>query len=432
MPKYFLLFFVLGFALRGYATEVSDRVPYRLPTQWVFKSYTEFYLSGGNTKVAESTANPGNRIFEVPHSTYDFDLRENFSANFGTIAKLILRPRFLAGQTEITYFDPEGKKKIKRTKADLTDAFVEYRFKDSLSGTAGVQVYQWGPAEVISPSNPIYHFNFSQKSFFYKEKGHALVRLNHTAGDTSTVLISEPVSNTEKYWIEGKTFTPQNFIKIEKTVNPTEYYGLTGGQLEGARPFVGAYLTHGIGPEGFSFYFDGRYTLGQIRYFPTANNTGVYNMTEPENQKNDIAVLQDIGLRYEGDVDIRLEYIFNSAGYSKTEFKNALASATDDSNANYATNVARFAAPGLEFLGTNYLYLSLRKMDVFNIKDFSFFFRGLVSVQDGSANLQVDLDKALGDHWAVYFESSSNVGGKDKEMTLTNLQQFFVGLKLTL
>lgn len=415
------------------ATEMSDQIPYHLPSQWTFKSYTDLYLSGGNTKVAESTANPGNRIFEVPHSVYDFDFRENFTATFGSIFKFVLRPRFTAEQASITYFDPDGTKKATRTKGDLTDAFVEYRFKDSLSGTAGVQVYQWGPAEVISPSNPIYHFNFSQKSFFYKEKGHALARLNYTKGDTSTVLITEPVSNTEKYWIEGKDFTPQNMVKFEKNVNPSEYYGVTGGQQEGSRPFIGGYFSHGIGESGFSFYFDGRYTQGQMRYFPVLDNTtGYYNMVEPDDQKHDGTVLQDIGIRYEGNFDIRLEYLFNSAGYSKEEFKNALASATNTSNSNYASNVARFASPGLEFLGTNYLYLSIRKVDIFNFKDFNFFFRGLVSVQDGSANLQMDLDKALGDHWTIYFESSSNVGAKDKEMTLTTGQQYFLGLKLTL
>ena len=40
-----------------------------------------------------------------------------------------------------------------------------------LSFTAGLQTYQWGPAELINPSNPFYHFQSQQGTFGFKSKG---------------------------------------------------------------------------------------------------------------------------------------------------------------------------------------------------------------------------------------------------------------------
>jgi hypothetical protein len=301
-----------------------------------------------------------------------------------------------------------------------------------MAATVGLQVYQWGPAEFLNTSNPLYHFNTNQKTLVYKEKGQALIRFNYSVDrENSVVAIVEPVSNNQPEWIEGDAFTPKFLIKYERSWRETaDYVGVVIGQEEKHNPFVGEYFNYGFA-EGFSVYGDAKQAQNFINYVPAASGS-FYNMTEVADSKNKWPTLSVLGLRFEDSFDLRAEYVYNGMGYDKAQLKSAIASAAGFLNPAYSQNLKNFLKPGLEILGKNYIYLSYRITEPFNSKELNFYLRYLRSLQDESAQAQAEFEKSLSDQWLVFSNLSVAEGHSDAEFRLLNDWQLLVGLKLGL
>jgi hypothetical protein len=395
------------------------------------KNTLETYLSAGAAQVSDSTLNPDNRRLSLTQKSAALDLREDFSLSYKDDNRLVLRPRILLNTGVAEYTSPTESKTISTGKLDLTDAFYESQLFQNFSVTLGLQVYQWGPAELLSPSNPIYHFNTSQRSFFYKEKGHVLARANLTLGNLSVVALSEVVSNNETYWIAEKQFSPQSLLKSEwRFENPSNYAGFIIGEQEQQHPFIGEYLVF-YPFEGFSFYLDARHSQGITAYLPQLSNSGYYVLAEDDLLQNQTLTLATVGLRYEGPADLRLEYISNQAGYNKTDFQNAKRAVTELSPY-LAANISRFYRSGLELPGANYLYLSARFPDFWSIRDVNLYLRYLMSLQDNSGSFQMNVDKVLTESLVGYVESDVAQGSRDDELTIFNRWQIVAGLKWSL
>lgn len=397
---------------------------------WSFKNNFEIYLLGNSTTISDSALNPDNRYLSIPQKTATLEFREDLTISYMDATRFVLRPRLILDTQEIRYTNPFELRTKMHSRPDLTDAFAETQWMDSFSTTIGLQVYQWGPAELISPSNPIYHFNTSQRSFFYKEKGHVLARANLTFGNLSVVGLGEVTSNNEPYWIADKKFSPQMLVKTEwRFENPSNYVGVVLGQQEQNHGFVGEYLVF-YPAEGFSVYLDSRQTQGITTYQPVPNGFNGYDLEEDEDLKKQSVTLTVTGLRYEGSVDFRLEYVSNPAGYDSEEFKKAKAAVTQISP-NLASNVQRFGRSGLELPGKNYLYASARFTEFLSIRDFNFYLRYLLSLQDSSGSFQTGFDKVMTDAMVFYFEGSASQGEQDSELTLLNRLQLTAGMRWT-
>ena len=396
------------------------------------KNTFESYLSGSYAGVGNSTLNPDNRRLSLPQKSGSLDLRDDFSLSYKDDNRLVLRPRILLTTGTVEYTNPSESKNVSTSKIDLTDAFYESQLLPSFSMTLGLQVYQWGPAELLSPSNPIFHFNSSQRSYFYKEKGHVLARANLTLGNLSMVALSEVVSNNEAYWIAEKQFSPQSLLKTEwRFENPSNYAGFVVGEQEQQHAFIGEYLVF-YPVEGFSLYFDARHSQGITAYMPQLSNTGFYVMAEDDLLQNQTITLATAGLRYEGAAaDLRLEYISNQAGYNKTDLENAKRAVTEISPF-LATNITRFFHSGLELPGANYLYLSARFPDFWTLRDVNLYLRYLMSLQDNSGSFQINFDKVLTESLVGFVETDFAQGDNDRELTILNRWQALVGIKWSL
>lgn len=431
-----VLVFIFLFILNGEAQQVRMRRKMRpRPRPWysnfAVKNTFETYLSAGAAQVSDSTLNPDNRRLSLMQKFASLDLRDDFSLSYRDDNRLVLRPRILLNTGEAQHTNPQEAKTISTGKIDLTDAFYESQLFPSFSVTLGLQVYQWGPAELLSPSNPIYHFNTSQRSFFYKEKGHVLARANLTWGNLSLVALSEVASNNEAYWISEKKFSPQSLLKSEwRFENPSNYAGLVVGQQEQQHAFVGEYFVF-YPTEAFSVYFDARHSQGITAYTPQLGSGGLYVMAEDELLQDQTITLATAGLRYEGPVDLRLEYISNQAGYTSAELKNAKLAVTQVSPY-LAANISRFYRSGLELPGANYLYASARFPDFWSLRDVNLYLRYLMSLQDSSGSFQINFDKVLTESLVGYFESSTAQGNRDDELALFNRWQIVTGIKWSL
>ncbi|MCC2678963.1 MAG: hypothetical protein K0R29_1539 [Pseudobdellovibrio sp.] len=354
----------------------------------------ENYFNYTNSTVAETFVNPGNQILQLPSETLGADIRAEAKWR-GEKNQVIVRPRYQAERfrTEVAGMSSEKSE----SDWDITDAFWESQFNEDVSITAGLQVYQWGPAELLNPSNPLFHFNSRQKSYGYKEKGLMLLRVNYTIGKLDNfVFIAEPAANNEPGWMEGE-FTPKALIKYEHQSEETaSQFGIVAGQEEKEKKFLGTYFTWQV-TEAASFYADAKTTEEEIGYKPVSAGP-FYNLISPTEQ-NEWPVLSVTGLRWEGDFDIRAEYIYNSAGYTEVEWQNVLNSVANPLNPEYLNNFRNFQKSGLELPGKQYLYISYRVTEPFTYTDLNIYLRHLYSLQDYSSQVQFEFDKAIGDAW---------------------------------
>ena len=417
MPKYFLSFIFILFSLTVRAE---------------FDQSYETYFSGQTNNYASSVLNPGNQVFQSPSEVVEADFRPNWQYILMKSHKVVLRPRYLLTASTIRLNNPTDEIRSTRGKIELTDFFLEDQWTDSLKTVLGLQVYQWGPAELINPSNPLFHFNNRQRGAFYKEKGQIFARANlDWDKHWGQVFIFEPISNNDPDWIGKSDFIPKGLIKTEyRLENPINYLGLVIGREELKKTFVGEYLTYSP-YEGFSVYFDNRHTQGQIAYQPVSNIYGGYSLAR--NDTNTFwQTLSVSGLRYEAtNFDIRIEYIFNEAGMTKEKFSQYLLT-VQQLTPDLANNLIYFIKPGLELLGQNYAYLSLRIPNLGKKENMNLAFRLIGSLQDSSGVLQSDFDKNINDHLTAYLEAFSPIGSKETELNLLGQNFYMMGLKWNL
>lgn len=410
---FFTMFLTSGFAL-------SDA-----------KFSLDAYFSMTDVKIQKNGINPNNQVLELPHSKSQVDIRPEVKwqeARWQTV----VRPRLIQANqdTEVNQLSQTTSK----TTFDLTDAFIENNWNSSLTTTIGLQVYQWGPAEFLNPSNPFSHFNPQQKNLMYKEKGRGLLRVNYSMTKQDTLVLAvEPVSNNTPEWIADDSFKPKGFLKYERSWPGTfNSIGITIGQGEKEVPFIGEYFSYSIS-EGTSIYADVKHQKHNMHYEPISNGLD-YDMEIRQPYLDRWNTLAVLGVRFERAFDLRFEYIYNGAGYTEEQLENAVASASQYFSENYAQNARRFYRPGLEIMGQSYLYSSFRLMDPPWIKDFSFYLRWLYSMQDESSQVQLEFEKSFLDSFTLY--AGQNLS-QFQSQTLTNFSEFrlaqsdesFVGLR---
>lgn len=386
----------------------------------------EAYLYGEQRDYADSVINLGNEVLTIPETSVFLDQRAELKWLIND-AKIILRPRLVSYQqhykTEVTLKNESNSD----TDINLTDAFYEQYITDRVFTTIGLQVYQWGPAEILNPSNPFFHFSTDQRSLVYKEKGKALLRLNWSAkSDYNFVFMVEPVSNNEAHWIAEEKFKPQFAGKFETAWSGTRnFFGVALGIPDNADFFAGEYFQYEFS-EGVSLYADAKHSVNNLFYEPQTQ--GAFQRMLPSKQDGATSTLAVAGFRYEDTFDARLEYIYNSAGYDQKTFDQALLAASQLSPY-LVENIKRFQKSGLELLSQNYIYFSLRKTDPFEIKDLSLFFRSLTSLMDNSGVEQFEFDKSLLDWMSVFGQYAAFRGEQDSEFKLLDDWKASIGVK---
>ncbi|MEK6627251.1 MAG: hypothetical protein AABY53_01390 [Bdellovibrionota bacterium] len=387
------------------------------------------YLYAQKNQLLNSSVNPLNQIFKTPDSEYHLDLRSEIKwAEAGQ--RVVIRPRIRTASKNI-HLNNQTEQETK-TKLDLTDAFYEQSWTPHISTTIGLQVYQWGPAEFINATNPFYHFNTEQRSVIYKEKGQILLRTNYSIDkENNLVLIFQPLSNNEAEWIAEGKFTPKILMKYEKSIaESANYFGFVAGSEEKSNVFVGEYFNYN-NSNGFSAYADIKHMQHKINFIPQANGVN-YNLVPDNQSKFQWPSLGVLGVRFEDNYDLRFEYIYNGAGFRQNDLNNAIAASSNTLNPNYTQNLQRFLKPGLELLGQNYFYTSLRVNEPFNLNEFNFYSRYMRSLQDESSQFQFEFDKALYDSYQVFSNISIASGTQNSEFRLGNDWQILIGIKLSL
>jgi hypothetical protein len=394
----------LALAVPAHAQDATE--PPRPPAV-TWRASVEWIGAARWTDPAETPLNPGNARFRIPQFRAQVEARPNVRVELGPRLTAVVRPRGLA-TTQAAWATGLPRTTGSDASANWTELFVNWRPTDVAHVTYGLQNFQWGPAELLAPSNSLFHETGVFRDQLYYVRGRHLLRVNLSAGRAwSLVALSELGSNGEAPFVAGERFRRQGQIKGEYSApSGRGYLGLTAGGREGSPPWFGEYASYEVAG-GLSAYVDATHAKGSRAWYPVALPDGGAAFVQSDLDGDRWRTLAVAGLRYTfvAGPDARLEYLHQDAGYRRHEIDlAALALATSPAAA------GPFVAPGLEFLGRRLALVSLRVPDLPPRRQLALHGRYLRSLTDrsGVAFLTAGLDAADA---VVLFASASVTHG---------------------
>lgn len=312
---------------------------------------------------APSRFNPGNAVLRLPQFWAQTELRPNLRVELGSRATFVVRPRLL-GVTESSWATGLDRRDAQDTTANWTELYLNYRPNDVVQFSYGLQNYQWGPAELLSPSNRIFHEVGVFRDAVYYVRGRHLARVNVSSGkEWSLVALAELGDNGEPDFNTGQPFSRKAQAKLEYAApSGVGYVGASFGVRQAGRPWFGEYASYSI-TEGLSAYVDATHARGSDAWYPVRGVDGRPAFARRDLESGAWRTLGVAGLRYTfvDGTDLRAEVMHQDAGYSNIDMRLAVEAAASSPT---AVGAAPYFAPGLELLGRHLALVSVRFPDL--------------------------------------------------------------------
>lgn len=416
------------------------------PDRWLaVRGRLEWITAGQAAEPRDNAVNPHNAVLAVPQGTSLTELRPDVRVDGGRTLRLVARPRLLLEATrtrsasfqpvvstspfappQVTGFTVRSGWRPARWDHRLTwlDLFGEVRVTPWLSVTAGLQNYQWGPAEALSPSNRVFHETGFTRDLLHVVRGKNLARANLSVGQAfSAVLLAEVMDNGDEPFVAGGRFHEKAALKLEwAAASGRCYLGVTGGgeKIRGGGPAAdtlgrghfGEYAAVQL-TDGLSAYADAVHRRGSEAWVPVEQPGGAVVFAQPDRLRG-LRTLAVGGLRYTfaDGTDVRLEYVFDEAGWTRRQLALAYRAATFTfpPPPGSAAAIETWQRPGFEILGRQAAYVSVTFADLPPRKRTRLQLRFLQALEDDSvaAFATVAYDAA---GWLVVFASAEGTEG---------------------
>ena len=383
-----------------------------------FSGRLEWLTAAATTAYRDTPVNPANGVLAVPQAAARTELRPDLRIERGDELRLVARPRLLVEGSRARAagaWQPE----VTDASAGWLELFGSWRVDDRLSVAYGLQNFQWGPAELMSPSNRIFHETGFTRDPLYAVRGKHLARVNLSSGKAlSAVVLAEVRPNDDAPFVAGEPFEPKVEAKVEWSApGGRGYLGITGGAGKRSRGFFGEYGAVSV-TDGLSVYADAVHQAGSRAWIPVEDGAGGASFAQAATGAG-LRTLAVGGVRYmfAGGADLRLEYLFDEAGWDERQL--ALASraaqapgplATPEELAAWRARVAAWAAPGLELVGRQHVYASVSLADLPPAKRLRLQGRVLGALEDGSAAAFVTASLDATDSVVVFASAAATDG----------------------
>ena len=401
---------------------------------------------------ADTPLNPGNATFRVPQLVGVTEVRPNLRLEAGSRLQLVFRPRW-RGTIESSWVDGADRRDRAEGTANVTELYVSWRVTDTVAVAYGLQNFQWGPAELLSPSNRIFHEVGLFRDPLYYVRGRHLARVNVSAGrQWSLVALAEVGATSEEAFRAGEHFERAGQVKAEFTTSSGEsYVGVTAGGRKHETPWFGEYASATL-VAGLSIYIDASHQSGSLAWYPVAELglgpgargldagpaeaghdgspglTAITRGPEPGARSPNARFAQiDVGsdrlrtlaiggLRYAfvNGVDARVEYLHQDAGYDRSELELAPVALASQGT---REAVDQWLKPGLEFLGRRLALASIRVPDLAPAKRLDLQVRYLASLTDDSGVAFATTSIEAGDALVLFASVTATHGSVTAEFS---------------
>ncbi len=386
---------------------------------WSFDASSSIIAQARSAKVRSEWTNPDNQVYQLPQHLWQLAVRPEIklSRAEGSDLTLILRPRFEFEEQRRTRRTEVYKRVESSSRTFVSEAYVASAFADGWQAVVGLQNYQWGPAELASPSNPIFRDLGLDKLGFFETRGKFLLRANYSPdGQTSLVVLVEPAANGEDRPAFEETFQRRALVKAEYSdATQTDYLGLILAAASYEAASLGFYGNFEALP-GLSFYGDLLLHRPDIWYPSLSPADEGFVLGRPGSRAGARYTTAIIGGRYvaENGSDLRLEFFHDESAWTRDERSLgffALASETS------ARNVELFTKPGSLLPGRDFVYASFRTAEWGGNKPSRFSLRGIRSSSDESRSAIANIDTSWNDHIVLNLGVQVNEGRTTGELS---------------
>lgn len=390
---------------------------------WTFEQSYKLLGTVQEGSVAKELTNPNNQFYQLPERSVLIEFRPEIQGSYKRY-KLVLRPRasLLDDFRNVPPLNPappgyqSPKDQDITSEAYLNEAYIAGTPSGKWQYVFGLQNFQWGPAELASPSNPIFRDLGLSKTYFFETRGKGILRANYSpSGQTTIIAMGEAFDNGEKRNASDPKFRKKALIKAEiADKSQTNYIGAVISSSEDDKPIYGSYAHYEVSP-GFTIYYDMQARKSSRIWQPVASQLGVtFAQSLTEDEKLSTAALAGFRYTTEGNIDYRVESFYEGSAWTKAQRDLGRAVL---GLAPTADNAAIYLNPGSFFSGQKFVYLSARIPD-FGWKDsLTLSLRDLYSATDQTQKIQVSLDTFFGDSIIMSTGATASVGAADGELT---------------
>lgn len=306
-----------------------------------------------------------------------------------------------------------------RFEASAGEMFVSVAPSARFSLVAGKQNFQWGIAEMTSPSNWIFKPRRLGETLVRTPQTEVetrdLFRLNLSAGQRFN-LVAMAEYEPEKGDLPRIYSGRRGLVKPEFSWNNgADFFGLVLGGAEKLRfPFIGEYFSLNI-TSAISIYFDIAHFKGGEAVKPVLvtlpglpEEDALIAFDQPYLEKDSFNHEAVLGTRLTGDhgIELKIEGYFNSQGYNSIETQKSRILADEKSPLS-----TLFFSPAVEYRYKTAVLASLRVNEFGHKKRMNAFMRYLKSLKDSSGALLIYGEYALSDN-AVAFLSGGGYHGQ--------------------
>jgi hypothetical protein len=385
------------------------------PPSLAFRGHLAWITAAGAASSRGSPVNSGNRVLQVPAGGGQTELRPDLRLEYATALTAIARPRFFIKVQRAETADGWQSERSE-TIAEWIEGYATWRVSDRLAVSYGLQNFQWGPAELLSPSNRIFHATGFYRDPVYVVRGRHLVRVNLSAGrQWSAVLLAEVGDNGEAPFVAGEPFEPKAQAKVEYTSPGGDLYAaVTAGASQRSRGWFGEYVTVPLFA-GLAAYADAVHTVGRRAWYPVPDPIFGARFDQSGMETRALRTTALGGLRYSfvNGNDLRLEYLFDEGGWTKDQLALAERAALASLAVGSRAGIERFLDPGSELLGRELVYASLYFPDLPPGERLNVQARYLYSLTDGSGTAFVTASYDASDSVVAFLSLSATHGPAD-------------------
>lgn len=389
---------------------------------------------GVYSEPAETVLNPKNAVLKIPNAEFLSEWRPNILVNLlKNRVSLVANPRvrLLIDKSKV---DSKWEDDFTQVYSFWNAAYFTASFPKGVQFAYGIQNYEWGPAELYSPSNKVFTQAGYLKGLNFESHGKELARVNITYNRNSSLVMLALLNDVKSYdsilprFQRKTTFENFGVAKYEFSSDSGEQLiGLVGGAGMESKWHGGGYFAFKFG--GFSLYYDGVVNERKDVVYPKFEDS--FSRYEMRNEKS-LAFLSVPGLRYEFENgnDIRMEYYHNSIGYDEKDIVDSLRVVTSPSP--FAEfNLATYLNPQFSLQAKQYVYGSMRLPSVGFGEHLTLSIRHLFSLTDKTNHSVLAMDIPVTDTWEL-FGSGLYAGGKSSgELTRMLKWQGVLGSRYT-